>query len=138
MPRPRPLHVLALTVTLIAGCNSDPLNRQAVGGQVSYKGQPLKAGSVMFVPASGGQTQTGATIENGRFSIAKAQGLSPGKYKVKFTAPDRVSLGPTVPGASGPSDPPPKELLGKKHNEQTQHEVEVKAGGPNEFTFDLD
>ena len=72
-----------------AGCG-DPLNRQAVSGSVSYKGKPVVLGSVTFVPIpETGTTSSGAPIKDGKFEIPRSQGLSPGKYRVRFAGTDK-------------------------------------------------
>jgi hypothetical protein len=120
-----------------AGCG-DPLNRQAVSGSVAYKGKPILAGSVTFVPIpETGPTSTGAAIKDGKFEIPKSQGLSPGKYRVRFAVTDKEVIAPAIPG-SGPTPQPPKEILPPKHTHQSTHEVEVKSGEPNTFDFNLD
>jgi hypothetical protein len=119
------------------GCG-DPLNRQAVSGTVTYKGKPIPAGSVTFVPIpETGPTSSGAAIKDGKYEIARDQGLAPGKYRVRFAGTDKEVLGPAVPG-SGPTPQPPKEILPPKHTHQSTHEVEVKSGGSNSFDFNLD
>jgi hypothetical protein len=129
---------IVLLAAFAGGCACDDLNRQAASGTVTYKGQPVASGSVTFAPLpETGRTHVTAAIQDGTFAVAKGKGLAPGKYQVRFTANDRVALGPTEPGA-GPTGDPPKQILPARHNDQSTHEVEIKAGGPNEFAFDLD
>jgi hypothetical protein len=127
-----------LPALLVATGCGDPLNRQAVSGTVTYKGKPIVAGSVAFVPIpETGPTSSGAPIKDGKFEIPESQGLSPGKYRVRFAGTDKEVNAPAIPG-SGPTPQPPKEILPPKHTHQSTHEVEVKSGEPNTFDFNLD
>jgi len=124
---------------LLAGCNSDPLERQAVSGTVYFHGQPLDQGRIQFVPVEKGPTESGATIENGKFKIPRDSGLAPGNYKVSVFSYDRK--GPKVQSEEIPGDPGNtqfKERIAKKYNAQTTLTAEVKKGGSNDFEFKVD
>src|SRR5437588_8921371 len=54
------------SATILAGC-SDPNGPQAVRGFVKLEGQPLKEGSIVFVPLDKQGTQSGAGITNGEY-----------------------------------------------------------------------
>ncbi|MFM7316846.1 MAG: hypothetical protein ACKO5E_07840, partial [bacterium] len=75
---------LLVSITIVlSGCGGDGLPRQAISGSISINGKPLKSGVVNFVPQSAGMpTQSGAAIVEGKYSIPRATGLVPGKYKV--------------------------------------------------------
>jgi hypothetical protein len=130
----------ALAAALLAGLGcgaSDP--RQAVSGAVTWKGQPLAAGMIRFLPAGGAGTEQGAVITDGRYEIPKGQGLLPGTYAVKVFSPDPNS-------GQGPPDVPPgerggypaKERIPAKYNAQTTLTFEVKAGTPNTFDVSIE
>jgi len=124
---------------LLAGCNSDPLGRQAVSGTVYFHGQPLDQGRVHFVPTSKGPTESGATIENGKFQIPRDSGLVPGTYKVSVFSYDRK--GAKVQSEEIPGDPGNtqfKERIAKKYNAETTLTAEVKKGEANNFEFKVD
>jgi len=141
MPSRLPRLLLPAALALLAaGCGGDKLNRQAVSGTVTYKGKPIVRGTVTFAPADkGGPTQVTATVEDGKFSLPKEAGPSPGKYKVRFEAFEQLQYGPATPGDPAP---PAKKLdqepLPAKYGAESKVEAEVKAGGPNEFEFKLD
>lgn len=69
------------------GCGSgDPLG-VGVSGTVSYKGVPIKEGTITFVPIGGTVSpQAGANIDDGKYSIPRRGALSPGKYRVEILA----------------------------------------------------
>ena len=133
-----PARLLPVALAVFAlGCADTRSDRQAVSGTVTYQNKAIVSGTVVFAPIpDNGPTHVAAAITDGKFAIAKDKGLSPGKYQVRFTANDRVALGPSDPGAG--SAEPPKQILPPKHNERSTHEVEVRADGPNVFDFPLD
>ncbi len=77
-----------LLVMSSPGCgkHDDPLNRQAISGSVTLDGQPLQQGTISFLPLEKKDTSGGATITSGKYSVAREQGLAPGKYKVMISA----------------------------------------------------
>jgi hypothetical protein len=134
VPRAASAGFAALLLTLTA-CSGDPLQRQAVSGSVSFKGTPIKVGNIDFSPLDGQKTMVGSAIEDGKFSIPRDKGLSPGRYKVTVNAPDRIPKdGP--PGSD--TGPMQKELIPAKYNTNSTLEREVKAGQPNVFDISLD
>jgi hypothetical protein len=69
--------LLGLGLCLIAatGCGSSA----SVSGKVTYKGTPLKGGSVSLVPDGGGQAVATSIQEDGTYSFPKVR---TGKYKL--------------------------------------------------------
>ena len=65
------LLALAVSVTacLIVGCGN-PVEIAPIQGKVTYKGQPLKFGTVMFQPMSGGQHAEGLIQPDGSFKLS--------------------------------------------------------------------
>ncbi|WP_337177468.1 hypothetical protein [Paludisphaera sp.] len=91
--RARSLAAAAAACLLVAGCGDDGLGRRyKVAGNVTYKGQPVSAGSISFYPAGGGSAdQRGATgvIKDGYFSLSTQgddDGAFPGDYVVAITS----------------------------------------------------
>ena len=132
----RAVVVLSAAVSLMSGCGRDPLNRQAVSGTVTFKGQPLEHGKIEFSPLDGQTTLMGAEIANGLYSIPAKQGLTPAKYKVMINAPQGANLNPTGPPGSD-LGPPPTELIPERFNAKSELRAEVKKGEPNVFDFTL-
>jgi hypothetical protein len=70
---------------------------------------------IQFVPAAGrGETQAGAPIERGSFSIPKREGPVPGRYTVMITAPQGGAAAPA--GAPGKEVAVPKDLIPARYN----------------------
>jgi hypothetical protein len=142
------LVVLALVAELTAsalltGCGGaeDELPREAVSGTVKISGEPMKDGRIQFQPtAQGGATAGTAPIVDGKYSIARSEGLVPGKYQVLIfsdpsqTAPAAAQTG--MPGDSPPA-PPAKESIPAKYNAKSKLDAQVTKEGPNTFDFEL-
>lgn len=78
---------------VVAGCaENDGLPRQPLAGSVTLDGNGLNHGVINFYPAahviSGVMVSGAASIDNGRFSIARDAGLIPGQYKIAVHCPD--------------------------------------------------
>ncbi len=135
--RPLLLSLLGATVLGFAvGCGaSDPLNRQAVSGQITLDGAPLETGVVEFSPEDKDGRTGGATVTSGRYAIEQSQGLPPGKYRVRIYAATNSS-NPVSDGPPGIAQgPPAQECIPASWNSQSQHIVEVLAKGHNTFEF---
>lgn len=83
---------LACLVTcLAAGCggSGDQLETAPVSGTVSYNGELLKIGSLLFVPEDGGPSAQGKIEEDGSYTMGTytaTDGAILGKHKVMITA----------------------------------------------------
>jgi hypothetical protein len=128
----------ALTMTL-GGCSekSDGLPRLAVSGTVTLDGQPLPKGLIQFLPSSQQEVMSGgAVIEGGNYSIARNEGLLPGKYRVEITS--SAGSEPPPPGEPpGPARVTAKDVIPEQYNLKSTLTAEVKAGGTNTFEFPL-
>jgi uncharacterized protein YcfL len=131
--------LLILALLVLAGCSSDPMGRQAVSGTVLFKGQPLDQGRIQFVPVEKGPTESGAVIENGKYSIKRDNGLVPGAYKVSVWSYDQKGAkvrSDELPGESGATQY--KERIQAKYNVRTTLTTEVKKDGSNTLDFKVD
>lgn len=121
---------------MLTGCGGDPLGRQAISGAVTVDGAPLQKGNLSLQPTEQQPTSSGAPIVDGKYTIARDQGLVPGKY--------RVSINAAVPGTGGeasemPGMPPKpaKEMIPAKWNTESEQSIEVKKEGPFVFDFEV-
>jgi hypothetical protein len=78
--------LLILLLLVLVGCSRSPNRR--VWGEVSYKGVPIKEGSIEFLPIEGtGGPSVGAPIQEGAYDIPAAKGpFANGTYQVKLVA----------------------------------------------------
>jgi len=83
--------VLVLCLLLTTGCSS----KGTVTGKVSYQGQTLKGGTVVFVPEGGGGVFRSTIAEDGAYTVAK---VPPGLAKITV---ETKSLKPiSIPGGA--------------------------------------
>jgi hypothetical protein len=130
--------LVPLGAALLAGCSDPYGGRMAVSGAVKLQGEPLKDGSITFVPLDGQDTQSGAGITNGGYKVPREHGLKPGKYLVQLTSgdgktPDREEdiAGPGSTNIVSVDRIPPE------WNTDSKQQIEVKSGGANQFDFDI-
>jgi hypothetical protein len=125
-----------------SGCSGsgDDLPREPVSGTVTLDGQPLANGSIQFNPMtqSGSAVSGGATIQNGRFSIARENGLVPGTYRVAiYSAGSSGAQSKSASPGSGRGADRPKELIPDKYNANSELKAEIKKGGASDLKYDL-
>jgi hypothetical protein len=136
---PRAFHLgLVLVLAASASCDSsDGLNRQAVSGTVTFDGEPISTGAILFEPATQESgTAVGATIRQGTFAISRRDGPVPGSYRVRIYASSGVQA-PPAPGQSDRSARPMAEFLPAHYNANTTLRADVRARRANRFRFDL-
>jgi hypothetical protein len=68
-----------------AGCGKSGDGRSSVTGKVTYDGQPLTNGQVVFEPGAQGRMAIGQVVD-GRYTIAAERGPTAGDYTVKITS----------------------------------------------------
>ena len=109
---------------LIGGCGGADTSR--VSGEVTYNGQPVKAGMISFEPTKGQDQVRSVPIRDGRYDAEAQVGLTPGSYLVRLTAPD-LDKSPPPSAAVGPNDPvsPSVPLLPPTWNDQSKLTVDL-------------
>jgi hypothetical protein len=128
-----------LAALLPAGCSDPYAGRMEVSGAVKLKGEPLKDGSITFVPLDGQGTQSGAPIENGVYKVPRKSGLKPGKYLVQITSGDgkTPAAGDEAAAPGGSTNIVSLDRIPEDWNVRSKQQVEVRAKGPNTFNFDI-
>ena len=87
--------LLSLATILIVGCGDGRPQRVTISGQVLIDGQPLKYGSIRFVPKNG-RSSFGELDKEGRFTMTcfdEHDGVILGTHRVEVAGCE--SLGPT-------------------------------------------
>jgi hypothetical protein len=134
----------------LSGCRAgDDLPREPISGTVTFEGQPIPSGSIQLVPQkTKGGIASGGIIADGQFRVARDDGPVPGTYQVMIFAADETQAASPVepPGPGAGATPAAKKqarakraatLIPVRYNLQSELTAEVKAGGPNHYTFDL-
>lgn len=119
-----------LLLALTAGCGR-PAGPPTypVSGTVSYRGEPLSRGTVLFIPEEGPAAGT-AIAADGSFSLHAVAG----KHRVGIT-----SVPEPPPGATPENYDPPPALIPTRYSRPHTSDLtaEVQPGRDNRVTFDL-
>lgn len=131
----RPFALLALSLTLIAGCGPKVGGKIAVKGRVLYHDEPLEGGVIVFVPdedrGHSGPLVKGTILLDGAFTLPPE--ITPGWYRVAV-APLPTAASPGVPTVSNPYPGPPARY---RNPALSGLAGEVKPGAENNFEFRL-
>ncbi|MCR9118184.1 MAG: hypothetical protein NXI22_14715 [bacterium] len=116
-------------MTAFLGCGD--ASKNTISGTVTFDGEIVKSGSMVFTPIGEGRTE-GANIVDGKYSAE----VSVGKNKVAITA-TKPHPTKTVPNADpdGPPLPLMVEYIPDIFNTKTTLEIDTTTG--NEHDFDL-
>ena len=122
--------LLVSVLAAVAGCSIDD---GTVTGTVTLNGQPLKEGTVRFLPVDGKGPTASAEIKDGKFTAA----VPPGRKRVEFSAPKIV--GKPQKMYDTPDSPvvdQVDELIPARYNVASELTITVKGGSQTE-TFAL-
>jgi len=128
---------MLLVLTALTGCNYGP-KTMPVSGEVAFDDQPVQKGRIQFIPVDGtaGRT-TGATITDGRYSIAKEGGpLVGGIYAVRILGMRKTgkkTVNPMDPG--GPLIEIKENYIPEAYNNRTTLKV-VISDSPLDFRLE--
>jgi len=117
-----------LVLPSACGCGKGGVGVQ---GEVTYAGEPALSGTIVFEPADGQGPTAGGTIENGRYTITKEAGVTPGEKKV------RVVLTRTT-GRKIPAGQPPGAMVDEiERIEAPPQAVTIEPGETNQIPLHL-
>ena len=127
-----------VTVLLpLAGCGNAP-ERQEITGTVKFRGRPVDDGYIRFAPLDGQPSGDSAQIVKGEYTIVRAKGMYPGKYRVSIWAGNEMSgAGDASPDSPHAGKPQARERIPAKYNNESELVREVTQDGPNEFNFEI-
>jgi hypothetical protein len=114
--------LLFVATILTIGCGDGRPQRVTISGQVLIDGQPLKYGSIRFVPKNG-RPSFGALDKEGRFTMTcfdEHDGVILGTHRVEVSGCE--SLGPTKTKWHAP----------KKYSSYTTSPIEQEITGSND------
>jgi hypothetical protein len=121
--------VAATVVISITGCSNErPMGD--VQGTVTVNGEPLKEGSVRFLPVNGDTQATGGSIRDGKFRVQ----VPVAKQRVEIAA-NMIDPEKTPPNATA-DQIVMKALVPDRYNFQSELTLDV-VPGVNEPTFKL-
>ncbi|MCA9081364.1 MAG: hypothetical protein KDA58_12445 [Planctomycetaceae bacterium] len=119
------LGLLTTGILVLCGCGggvADAPDMFEVKGTVTYDGQPLESGQILFINADGSGRPDAGQITNGEFSFKCAAG----EKKVEITSTREV------PAEAPDGLPDYVSLIPKEYNTESMLKASVKAGGSAE------
>ena len=125
---------LALPLALVAGCNAGP-KMGKVHGKVTFKGQPVKEGTVTFLNLVAGGAAEANLNPDGTYAVPG--GVALGEYVVEVKP--LMEMKDTDPGKSPPA-PVEKKAPDIPRKYRMQGTTPLKAtvqAGENEINFEL-
>jgi len=129
------LSLVWLSVLLSAGCGGPVDKHIPVTGKVTLAGQPLKVGTIVFMPdtaaGNGSSEEARGLIRDGAYSlkVGEQKGALPGPYKVAIYSTDATD-----------STKLPLSLIDEVYNDpdRSKLKAEVRANAPAAaYDFDL-
>jgi hypothetical protein len=131
----KPALLVAGLTLLLPGCDGGD-GYQAISGKVTFKGAPLKHGSIQFflvgeksIPCAG------AMIQNGVYQVPKEHGLKPGTYLVKISSTERDE---NAKGGSALNPALVRETIPPSYNSESTLKVEIVSAGSRQFDFNVE
>jgi len=137
--------LLAIGVCIaLGGCNRHG-GRQGLGGTVTFDGQPMSAGAIVFYPEPGTRGPTaGGKIVDGEFTVDAEKGTMEGTFRVTITATRKTGkkvFDPTAemldPGSTDGMMDEIVQYIPARYNKQSELTADVVDGGENRFEFAL-
>src|SRR5262245_60115494 len=107
----------------LAGCGD---GTHPVSGTVSFDGQPVGTGTIVFEAADGGPGLASSGIKDGKYELRSKAGKKKGV----------ITAFRTKPGTEKDPQTATEEYIPEKYNTKSELTKEV-AAGDNKFDFDL-
>lgn len=123
--------VLVGCIILTSGCGPES-KMGTISGTVSVDGKPAENGSISFTPVDGMAQNSGAAIQQGKFTSQ----VPIGESKVEIRVPKVVGKKKLYDTPDSPEQEIMAEVLPAKYNESTELRV-TAAKGKNEKNFEL-
>jgi hypothetical protein len=122
------LRLTVMAGLVIAGCSHEP-RLHPVSGSVTFDGQPISDGDILFITPDGTRGPDPAKVVGGKYELKTTEG----RKRVEISA-SKIRPG-GARGAGG--EPVPEEYVPARYNTQSELSTTVKAGGENVANFDL-
>jgi hypothetical protein len=116
----------------LAGCGPSGPETYEVSGEVTFDGQPVAEGRIVFRDAGGSAASWAGEIEDGRYAFP----ATVGKKRVEITATRQVQTSQDSPSGQGAFTF--ESYIPAKYHSQSELTAEVTPEGPNEFNFPLE
>ncbi len=131
-----PAWLWAAGLVLLCGCGSGLVT---VEGQVTWEGQPIEQGAIVFEPADGQGPSAGGKIQNGQYRLAGDSAMQPGEKIVRITATRKtgrkIEVGPPAP--PGTFEEEIESYIPPEYNSQSKLRCTIPAGKQHRQDFTL-
>jgi hypothetical protein len=117
-------------LALVTGCGDSGPKTYAVSGAVTFAGEPVGEGEIVFRSAAGSEASCAGRIADGRFSFR----ATPGKKRVEIVASREVKSAPAESGETLNL----QMYIPEKYNSKSELSADVTPDGPNSFDFRLE
>jgi hypothetical protein len=119
---------------VLAGCSGSEVVRASVEGTVSFDGQPVESGMILFIPQPGVVgPPVQVMIEKGKYASPKSTGPTVGLNAVQLIAVRKTGRILKIEGQDSAEE---VQYLPKKYNEASKEMAEIKPG-VNQFNYEL-
>ena len=123
--------LIVASVGLFIGCGPSGPETYTASGEVTFDGEPVTEGEIIFRAADGASGSWEARIENGSYKLE----TTPGAKRVEITARRKVEG--TATADSGEPALSFQAYIPDKYNKKSELTANVTADGTNEFDFPL-
>lgn len=122
-PRHAALLFALTAIAIIGGCGKTS-DRANVSGKVTFDGQPVATGQIVFEPQGAGRMGI-AQIVDGEYKMPAEQGPTAGDYVVKITA--NRPTGAKAAGARGSAEQVDvyEQFIPAKYNDRSQLKAQI-------------
>jgi len=128
--------LLLLLLVAVAGCGTPDESRAAVSGTIKLDGEPIKQGTISFIPEEKGPT-AGTVIRDGQYSIPQKVGAFVGKNKVEVRSVQET--GRKVKNPYGDNEiVEALEAVPHRYNLRTELTANIEKGKDNVADFNLE
>ena len=122
---------LFMLLTMLCGCGPSGPQTYTATGKVTFDGQPVEEGEIIFRAADGASGSWEGRIVGGSYSLE----TTPGEKRVEITARRQVEGAPAAD--SGEPSISFESYIPQEYNEKSKLTANVTPAGPNTFNFDL-
>lgn len=126
----RSFALLALASVALAGCSNEPPQFE-ISGAVTYQGQPIADGQLVFEDETPAQGKWSAPIKDGRYKLKATAGAK----LVRLSASKET--GRILEGGMGAKVPERIDILPPQFNTQSKEKRTVEAKQPQTIDFNL-
>jgi hypothetical protein len=126
---------LGLVLVLLSGCGSGGAGAP-VKGTVTFDGETVDGGAIVFVPEGEKRPSSGGPIVAGHYSLEGDKAPVPGSYRIEITWKKPTGKMIPTPGDPGNEMEETIQVIPARYNLKSKERVVVKPG-QNTFDFAL-